>query len=109
MIDDTLVPHLLFGGACDMAFPDRFTDVSDFRPVPDHQEVRAMCSMRGWEVAAGEVAGRHWRGRQCGRGRGEAASGQARSLPHRHPQAQVFADASLDQSLIVEIMVSPSQ
>ncbi|GAB4820979.1 hypothetical protein N2152v2_008025 [Parachlorella kessleri] len=38
MIDDTLVRHELFGGAMEMAFPNRFTDISDFRPVPDHQE-----------------------------------------------------------------------
>ncbi|GAQ82990.1 hypothetical protein KFL_001310200 [Klebsormidium nitens] len=29
----------LFGGAMMAAFPDRFKDVSDFRDVPDHQEV----------------------------------------------------------------------
>jgi Ran-interacting Mog1 protein len=29
----------LFGGAANFALPDRMRDVSDFRPVPDHQEV----------------------------------------------------------------------
>jgi len=33
--------HQLFGGAVEMAFPQRLIDVSDFRPVPDHQEVYA--------------------------------------------------------------------
>lgn len=41
MIDDTLVHHPLFGGAAEMSFPNRFTDISDFRPIPDHQEVFA--------------------------------------------------------------------
>ena len=31
----------LFGGAVVMACPARLTDVSDFRPVPDNQEVFA--------------------------------------------------------------------
>lgn len=30
----------LFGGAITAELPARLTDVSDFRPVPDHQEVR---------------------------------------------------------------------
>lgn len=29
----------LFGGALSAQIPERFSDVSDFRPVPDHQEV----------------------------------------------------------------------
>lgn len=29
----------LFGGAIEAQIPSRFIDVSDFRPVPDHQEV----------------------------------------------------------------------
>ncbi len=37
---DTLVVHKLFGGAIELSFPERFVDVSDFRPIPDHQEVR---------------------------------------------------------------------
>lgn len=31
--------HRLFGGAIEMQFPQRIIDVSDFRPVPDSQEV----------------------------------------------------------------------
>jgi hypothetical protein len=30
----------LYGGAITTQFPERFVDVSDFRPIPDHQEVR---------------------------------------------------------------------
>ena len=40
MIDDTLVQRPLYGGAAQLSFPQRFTDISDFRPVPDHQEAR---------------------------------------------------------------------
>lgn len=38
MIDDALVTRPLYGGAAQLAFPQRFADISDFRPVPDHQE-----------------------------------------------------------------------
>ena len=31
----------LFGGAMGTVLPERFKDVSDLRPVPDSQEVRA--------------------------------------------------------------------
>ncbi|GMH35502.1 hypothetical protein BSKO_03370 [Bryopsis sp. KO-2023] len=31
----------LFGGAIEVSVPQRFIDVSDFRPVPDHQEIFA--------------------------------------------------------------------
>ncbi|PSC69030.1 putative ran guanine nucleotide release factor [Micractinium conductrix] len=41
MIDDTLVPRQLFGGAASLWLPQRFADISDFRPIPDHQEVFA--------------------------------------------------------------------
>lgn len=34
----------LFGGAMECELPERFLDVSDFRPVPDHQEVWAEAS-----------------------------------------------------------------
>lgn len=36
---DTLVPRQLFGGAIEVSLPERLVDVSDFRPVPDNQEV----------------------------------------------------------------------
>jgi hypothetical protein len=38
---DALVPRALFGGALELALPARLVDVSDFRPVPDAQEVWA--------------------------------------------------------------------
>jgi hypothetical protein len=45
-MEDPIRPHKLFGGAIDLAFPDRFVDVSEFRSVPDNQEVGlAGCSM----------------------------------------------------------------
>ena len=37
--DEALVPRQLYGGAAQLAFPQRFVDLSDFRPIPDHQEV----------------------------------------------------------------------
>ena len=42
MLEERVIPRALFGGAIEMEIPVRFEDVSDFRPVPDHQEVR-MC------------------------------------------------------------------
>ncbi|KAI3436509.1 hypothetical protein D9Q98_005926 [Chlorella vulgaris] len=45
MIDDTLVQRSLFGGAVQLHFPLRLVDISDFRPVPDHQEVFADASL----------------------------------------------------------------
>jgi Ran-interacting Mog1 protein len=37
--EEQVVQHQLFGGAILLDFPARFTDISDFRPVPDNQEV----------------------------------------------------------------------
>ena len=76
----------LFGGAAQIALPQRFADISDFRPIPDNQEVR---QGRGW-----------WRG--AGSLRSGPRAPRWRTCPAR---LQVFADASLDQSLIVEIVV----
>lgn len=39
MSGDNLVRRELFGGAIDLNFPERFVDISNFRQVPDHQEV----------------------------------------------------------------------
>lgn len=39
MLDEQLTTRALFGGAIEMSLPQRFVDVSDYRPVPDHQEV----------------------------------------------------------------------
>lgn len=36
---EKLVPRALYGGAIEAHFPSRFVDVSNFRPVPDNQEV----------------------------------------------------------------------
>lgn len=38
-MDDPLQPRNCFGGAIDLSLPSRFIDVSDFRPIPDNQEV----------------------------------------------------------------------
>lgn len=44
-MDEILIPRHLFGGAMDLSLPARFVDVSDFRPVPDNQEVRDICNI----------------------------------------------------------------
>jgi hypothetical protein len=54
-MDEELKPRPLFGGSINIQLPERFIDISDFRPIPDNQEV--------------------------------------------------FADANIDQSLIIDIMV----
>ncbi|KAG1671992.1 hypothetical protein FOA52_013365 [Chlamydomonas sp. UWO 241] len=38
---EALIARDLFGGAMSMSLPSRLVDVSDYRPVPDHQEVWA--------------------------------------------------------------------
>lgn len=40
-IDNSLHAKALFGGAISIMLPTRLADVSDFRPVPDNQEVLA--------------------------------------------------------------------
>lgn len=55
-MDEELKSRPLFGDAIRIHIPERFVDISDFRPIPDHQEV--------------------------------------------------FADANVDQSFIIDIMVS---
>ena len=40
--DDSLQQRELYGGAMSIALPQRFVDISDFRPIPDHQEVREL-------------------------------------------------------------------
>lgn len=54
-MNEELKPRPLFGESINIQLPERFVDISDFRPIPDNQEV--------------------------------------------------FADANIDQSLIIEIMV----
>jgi len=39
-MEEAIATRQLFGGAVAVALPDRLIDVSDFRPVPDNQEVR---------------------------------------------------------------------
>ncbi len=41
MLDEQMITRALFGGAIEMNLPQRFVDVSDYRPVPDHQEVHS--------------------------------------------------------------------
>ena len=41
MLDEQLITRALYGGAIEMDIPKRLEDVSDFRPVPDNQEVCA--------------------------------------------------------------------
>lgn len=41
MTGEQISQRPLFGGMASMAMPSRMQDVSDFRPVPDHQEVHA--------------------------------------------------------------------
>lgn len=41
MNSENLILRELFGGAILLAIPERFLDISDFRPVPDNQEVFA--------------------------------------------------------------------
>lgn len=53
-VDDTLVQRQLYGGAAQLAVPQRFADISDFRPIPDHQEVR------GWEAASSPSRRQEW-------------------------------------------------
>ena len=43
MSEEQLISRAQFGGAIEIDIPARFEDVSDFRPVPDHQEVRFCC------------------------------------------------------------------
>jgi hypothetical protein len=42
---ETFEARPLFGGACSIEMPERFTDVSDFRPIPSHQEVMLLALM----------------------------------------------------------------
>ena len=79
MLDEQLISRSLFGGAIEMEIPARFEDVSDFRPVPDHQEVRMCCVL---------------------------VEPQRLKPYTRSANLQVWTDASLDQSLILEIVVS---
>jgi hypothetical protein len=74
MIDDTLVQRPLYGGAAQLSFPQRFTDISDFRPVPDHQEVlHAPGTIRSLNAPQQHTNGGsgHWRRRRASPSTGE--------------------------------------
>ena len=47
---DPISPRQLFGGAVEVSMPERMVDISDFRSVPDNQEVSkgwlSTCSIR---------------------------------------------------------------
>ena len=46
MLDEQMIGRALFGGTVEMSLPQRFVDVSDYRPVPDHQEVSFIQCLR---------------------------------------------------------------
>ena len=82
-----------------IALPQRFVDISDFRPIPDHQEVREL-----------DTGGYPWVPSSTPPPRPPlAASTRRRPPPQKNAvqvdPLQVFSDASLDQSLVVEIVV----
>jgi hypothetical protein len=88
---EPFVRRELFGGAITAELPERLVDVSDFRPVPDNQEV-----------------GQTQQGRHAAGGRQHYAGGARPCSTHACTSLavpQVWADASCDQSLIVEILV----
>lgn len=64
MATHPLVNRQLFGGAIELAFPQELIDISDFRPVPDHQEVSCsyVCTFAPHHACAGEIV--HVRGRR---------------------------------------------
>ena len=79
---EELAARNLFGGALVMGMPGRFVDVSDFRPVPDNQEVLYFRRYQSLNSSA------------------------ACHLRRCSPLAlQVFTDASVDQSFITEVLV----
>lgn len=43
MSEEPIEIRELFGGAVELSFPPRMIDVSDFRPIPDNQEVCFFC------------------------------------------------------------------
>jgi len=81
---EALVPRGLFGGAIMLSLPQRFVDVSDFRPVPDNQEACASAAS-GCYLAPQD--------------------GHSRYDLDWYVERQVYTDASVDQSLIVEVLV----
>jgi hypothetical protein len=93
-------PVELYGGAIAAQFPKRYVDVSDFRPVPDHQEVggeqvqqRVRQPEQGCFTTAGAAA---------------AATSAVQCFSNTLYYLQVWADGATDQSIVVEIAVSAS-
>ena len=81
---EELVPRELFGGALALGIPARFVDVSNFRPVPDNQEV---------QISSCERFIIRYQRSKCSH---LLCSGLA---------SQVFTYASVDQSFVVEVLV----
>ena len=92
---DDLTAHDLFGGAIELRFPARLTDVSTVRDVPDHQEVG---------VPHHRIDHRHKPPPPS-----QPAMMHGVPLVSRTCAAQVFADGAADQSLIVEVVVRSSR
>jgi Ran-interacting Mog1 protein len=86
-----LVRRQLFGGAIELTCPQEMLDISDFRPVPDHQEVLLTHDVAEAMVLA-EVT--------------IFAKLACVLTEHDAVPMQVFADGANDQSLVVEILVS---
>lgn len=84
-MEDVIAPRELFGGAVELSFPSRFVDISDFRTVPDNQEV--------------------YTHQETLRPLYKTSVLQVSSMR----DVQVFTDASADQSLIVEFVVGPAR
>lgn len=78
MLEEQLIPRALYGGALEMDIPVRFEDISEFRPVPDHQEVRLCSCLSKRQFRAGAISaslagldGRFLRPITCAGNRGE--------------------------------------
>lgn len=86
-----LVRRQLFGGAIELTCPQEMLDISDFRPVPDHQEVLSTYDIAEVMVLAEMTI---------------CAQAACALTVHDAKRMQVFADGAKDQSLVVEILVS---
>ena len=72
--DDPLKKVPLFGGAISAQFPARYVDVSDFRPVPDNQEVwtdadkdeSVIVEIVEWNDGPSDDVGAEWFNRAAG-------------------------------------------
>jgi len=82
----------LYGGAMQARLPMRFKDVSDFRPVPDHQEVH-ITSCKTLQMSG-----------YCAKRIGDFACFLC--LCWCFEDVQVWADGASDQSVVIEVVVS---